>query len=181
MKPGDMLTLSTGGGTDYGCMIESVGVDCVTLRLCYEQPADCEPTVTVRLFQGMPKGDKLEDVVQKCTELGVREITPVLTRRSVSRPEGRAAEKKCARYRRIALEAAQQSGRGIVPDISEITDLKSALATDDSELKILFYEGGGDCLKNIVPPGIGSVSVYIGPEGGFDHSEVDMLINRRSC
>ncbi len=123
----------------------------------------------------MPKGDKLEDIIQKCTELGITEIQPVLTHRSVSRPDSKSAKKKQARYQKIALEAAQQSGRGIIPTIGEMTDLKTAVSQDNSRLKILFYEGGGAPLKEIINKNIETVSIYIGPEGGFEESEVNLI------
>lgn len=175
MRAGDALTLCCGNGKDYGCIIDSIDGKTVTLSVQSEAKSDSEPSVRVSLYQGVPKGDKFDDVVQKCTELGVSEITPVLTHRSVSRPDEKSAQKKRSRYRKIALEAAQQSGRGIVPAVNTMTDLKNALKNDDSELKILFYEGGGESLKSIVRPDIKSVSVYIGPEGGFEKSEAELI------
>lgn len=175
MKTGDMLTLSCGNGKDYGCIIDTIDGKSVTLSVCYEQANNCEPTVKVKLYQGVPKGDKLEDIIQKCTELGITEIQPVLTHRSVSRPDSKSAKKKQARYQKIALEAAQQSGRGIIPTIGEMTDLKTAVSKDNSQLKILFYEGGGSPLKEIINKNTQTVSIYIGPEGGFEESEVALI------
>lgn len=175
MKVGDMLTLSCGNGKDYGCIIDTIDSKSVTLSVCYEQANNCEPTVKVKLYQGVPKGDKLEDIIQKCTELGITEIQPVLTHRSVSRPDSKSAKKKQARYQKIALEAAQQSGRGIIPTIGEMTDLKTAVSKDNSQLKILFYEGGGSPLKEIINKNTQTVSIYIGPEGGFEESEVALI------
>ena len=175
MKVGDMLTLSCGNGKDYGCIIDTIDGKSVTLSVCYEQANNCEPTVKVKLYQGVPKGDKLEDIIQKCTELGITEIQPVLTHRSVSRPDSKSAKKKQARYQKIALEAAQQSGRGIIPAIGEMTDLKTAVSKDNSRLKILFYEGGGSPLKEIINKNTQTVSIYIGPEGGFEESEVALI------
>lgn len=175
MKVGDMLTLSCGNGKDYGCIIDTIDSKSVTLSVCYKQANNCEPTVKVKLYQGVPKGDKLEDIIQKCTELGISKIQPVLTHRSVSRPDSKSAKKKQARYQKIAVEAAQQSGRGIVPEICEMTDLKTAVTNDDSELKILFYEGGGAPLKEIINKNVKTVSIYIGPEGGFEENEVELI------
>lgn len=175
MRVGDMITLCAGNGTDYGCIIDEITSENVMLSVCYEQANNSEPNVKVHLYQGVPKGDKLEDIIQKCTELGISEITPVLTKRSISRPDEKAARKKQERYQKIALEAAQQSGRGIVPKINKMTDLKKASAQDESQLKILFYEGGGEPLKKIISSDTKSVSVYIGPEGGFEENEVDII------
>lgn len=174
MRRGDMLTLTCGDGQNYGCIIEDDSMP-VTLKVCYKQADNSEPNVRVTLFQGVPKGDKMEDIIQKCTELGITAVKPVLTHRSVSRPDEKSAKKKQARYSRIALEAAQQSGRGIVPEICGMESLSNAVKNDDSELKILFYEGGGEPLSRIIPKDVGSVSVYIGPEGGFEKEEVELI------
>lgn len=173
MRSGDMLTLTCGDGQNYGCIIEDDSMP-VTLKVCYkhgQQRAKCQGDA----FSGVPKGDKMEDIIQKCTELGITAVKPVLTHRSVSRPDEKSAKKSQARYSRIALEAAQQSGRGIVPEICGMETLSNAVKNDDSELKILFYEGGGEPLSRIIPKDVGSVSVYIGPEGGFEKEEVELI------
>lgn len=175
MKRGDMLTLSCGDGNDYGCIIDDTS-KLVQLTVCYSQPSESEADVRVHLYQGVPKGNKLDDIVRECTQLGVAEITPVLTARSVSRPDEKSAKAKNVRYNKISLEASQQSGRGIVPVVHNMISLEQAVAQDNSTLKILFYEGGGTPIKNIVKKGIDTVSVYIGAEGGFEASEVDMLV-----
>jgi 16S rRNA (uracil1498-N3)-methyltransferase len=118
--------------------------------VCYKQASDSEPSVKVSLYQGVPKGDKTEDIIQKCVELGVYEITPTLTKRSISRPDEKQAAKKQIRYNKISLEAAQQSGRGIVPQVNKMITLKEAIATCTADLKILFYEGGGEPIKKIL-------------------------------
>ncbi|MBQ9517142.1 MAG: 16S rRNA (uracil(1498)-N(3))-methyltransferase [Eubacterium sp.] len=175
MKAGDMLTVTDGSGSDYGCLIDAVTKDTVSLTVCYKQASDSEPTCKVTIYQGVPKGSKMEDIIQKCTELGVCRIVPTLTKRCVSRPDEKGAKRKNERYSKIALEAAQQSGRGIIPEISPQITLKQAVADDGSDLKILFYEGGGEPLKTLIDSDIKSVSVYIGPEGGFDPDEVELL------
>lgn len=177
MRLGDELMLSCGDGFDYSCVIDEITSDTVALNVCSRQPNHSEPTVNVSLYQGVPKGDKMEDIIQKCTELGICGITPTLTRRSVSRPDDKSAKKKNARYQKIALEAAQQSGRGIVPAINQMTTLENAVKNDTAELKIIFYEGGGESLKTAIPSEVSSVSIYIGPEGGFDEAEVELLKN----
>lgn len=176
MKKGDMLTLSCGDGSDYGCIISGVTGGLVTLDVCYKQANGSEPSVEVTLYQGVPKQTKLEDIVQKCTELGITKICPTLTHRSVSRPDEKQARKKAERYRKIALEAAQQSGRGIVPEISPMQCFEDAVKNDNAELKIIFYEGGGESLQKLITPDVKTISVYIGPEGGFEKSEVELAI-----
>ena len=169
MHTGDALTLSDGAGTDYTGEIESITGDTVMVRLKNRS----EPTLRVTLYPGMPKADKLELITQKAVELGVTKIVPVLTSRSVSRPDAKSVSKKQERLQRIALEAAKQSGRGIIPEIGKMTDLESALKTAPGK-KILFYEGGGEALGTLVSPDEAEVSVFIGPEGGFDAAEVQL-------
>ena len=152
MKKGDMITVCTGDGNDYGCMIDEITKDAVVLSVCYKQASESEPDIRVSLYQAVPKGDKLED-----------------------RPEEKQAEKKRQRYNKIALEAAQQSGRGIVPEVKKMTDLKTAVQECKADIKIVFYEGGGEPLGNIIKKGAKTAAVFIGPEGGFEKEEVAFL------
>lgn len=175
MKVGDMLMITDGTGRDYGCRIDEITKDTVHLEICYQQASNAEPNCAVTIYQGVPKAQKLEDIVQKCVELGVTKIVPTLTRRCVSRPDEKQALKKNQRYQKIALEAAQQSGRGIVPQVGNMLTLSQAISEDDAEVKIVFYEGGGKPLKSIIDSNVKSVSVYIGPEGGFDETEVEQI------
>lgn len=177
MRVGDMLSVADGNGNEYGCQIEEITSDSVCLNICYKQANQTEPTCKVSIYQGVPKSAKMEDIIQKCTELGVCEITPVLTKRCVSRPDEKSAGKKNQRYQKIALEAAQQSGRGIVPQINPMITLKQAIATDSAQVKIIFYEGGGESLKSLINSNTQSVSIYIGPEGGFEKDEVDAVVS----
>lgn len=177
MRVGDMLTVADGNGNDFGCQIEEITKDAVKLKVCYKQASDSEPNCRVTIYQGVPKGTKLEDIIQKCVELGVYSIVPTMTKRCVSRPDDKSAHKKNIRYQKIALEAAQQSGRGIVPQIKEMKTLRQAIAEDDAQVKIVFYEGGGEALASVIDEKTESVSVYIGPEGGFEPDEIEMLEN----
>ena len=175
MKVGDVICVTDGGGDDYGCQIEEITKDEVVLKVCYKQACESEPSCRVTIYQGVPKSSKMEDIIQKCVELGVCEIVPTLTKRCVSRPDDKAAGKKNQRYQKIALEAAQQSGRGIVPKIENMKTLCQAIAEDESDVKIVFYEGGGEKLADIVKLDTESVSVFIGPEGGFEQEEVEQI------
>ena len=175
MRVGDVICVTDGGGDDYGCQIEEITKDEVVLKVCYKQACESEPSCRVTIYQGVPKSSKMEDIIQKCVELGVCKIAPTLTKRCVSRPDDKAAGKKNQRYQKIALEAAQQSGRGIVPKIENMKTLSQAIAEDESDVKIVFYEGGGEKLADIVKPDTESVSVFIGPEGGFEQEEVEQI------
>ena len=175
MRVGDVICVTDGGGEDYGCQIEEITKDEVVLKVCYKQVCESEPSCKVTIYQGVPKSTKLEDIIQKCVELGVTEIVPTPTKRCVSRPDDKSAGKKNVRYQKIALEAAQQSGRGIVPKIENMKTLKQALAEDESEVKIVFFEGGGKKLTDIIDKNTKSVSIFIGPEGGFEEAEVEQI------
>ncbi len=175
MRVGDVICVTDGGGDDYGCQIEEITKDEVVLKVCYKQACESEPSCRVTIYQGVPKSSKMEDIIQKCVELGVCKIVPTLTKRCVSRPDDKAAGKKNQRYQKIALEAAQQSGRGIVPKIENMKTLRQAIAEDESDVKIVFYEGGGEKLADIVKLDTESVSVFIGPEGGFEQEEVEQI------
>lgn len=175
MRVGDVICVTDGGGDDYGCKIEEITKDEVVLKVCYKQACESEPSCRVTIYQGVPKSSKMEDIIQKCVELGVCKIVPTLTKRCVSRPDDKAAGKKNQRYQKIALEAAQQSGRGIVPKIENMKTLRQAIAEDESDVKIVFYEGGGEKLADIVKLDTESVSVFIGPEGGFEQEEVEQI------
>lgn len=171
MRAGDMVTVCNGSGTDYGCRIENT-IPPVTLQVCYQQASNSEPSLFVTLFQGLPKGDKMDDIIQKGVELGVSRIYPVLTARSVSRPDDKSAEKKRQRWQKIALEAAQQSGRGIVPQICPLCTFDAAVRLSDAKKKILFYEGGGAPLHTLLSAADTACDILIGPEGGFNEKEV---------
>lgn len=172
MRIGEALTVSDGSGYDYDGEIEEISGDVVTVRLLTQYKNQSEPTLRVTLYPGMPKGDKLELVVQKATEMGACGITPVLTDRSVSRPDAKSAAKKQDRLQRIALEAAKQSGRGAVPQVGTMTSFKEAVQNAKGT-KILFYEGGGLPLSKCLPTGETEASIFIGPEGGFAPEEVE--------
>ncbi|MBQ1986206.1 MAG: 16S rRNA (uracil(1498)-N(3))-methyltransferase [Clostridia bacterium] len=172
MRIGEALTVSDGSGYDYDGEIEEISGDVVTVRLLTQYKNKSEPTLRVTLYPGIPKGDKLELVVQKATEMGASEITPMLTDRSVSRPDAKSAAKKQDRLQRIALEAAKQSGRGTVPQVGTMTSFKEAVRNAKGT-KILFYEGGGLPLSKCLPADETEASIFIGPEGGFAPEEVE--------
>ena len=116
MRPGEALTLCDGKGTDFDGVLETVTDRQVTVRISASRPSQAEPTLAVTLYQGLPKGDKMDWIIQKAVELGVTAVVPVATRRSVARLEG-TADKKQERWQRIAAEAAGQCGRGMLPSV----------------------------------------------------------------
>ena len=174
MRPGEALTLCDGKGTDFEGVLETVTDRQVTVRITVSRPSQAEPTLAVTLYQGLPKGDKMDWIVQKAVELGVTAVVPVATRRSVARLEGKA-DKKQERWQRIAAEAAGQCGRGILPAVERPLSWNQALSRLSGEPALVFYEGGGRPLRELVTPSTRRLSVFVGPEGGFDPEEIDAI------
>lgn len=162
-------------GIEYECELVSVEKDSAKAVVLHSAKNENEPTVNVTLFQCVPKGDKLETVIQKAVELGVGEIVPVLSSRCVSRPDEKKAKKKNERYNKISLSASEQSGRGKVAIVREQISFACALdELSEFDCTILFYEGGGESLKSIVNKQK-NIAIFIGPEGGFSLEEVEQL------
>lgn len=175
MRVGDALSLADGTGLEYIASIADIGARELTLNVGEAQKCLAEPPYAVTVFQGLPKGDKLDVVVQKATELGAVSIVPTLMQRSVA--EARSFEKKLERLNRIALEAAKQSGRGVVPTVGMPVKLED-VEPSRFELALLPYEEEtGVSLKALLSATAmpKSIAVIIGPEGGFERAEVERL------
>lgn len=186
MKVGDELTVCDTKGRDYDCMIEEIGAGEVRLKVLSVAPSQSEPDVRVHLYQAMPKADKMETIIQKAVELGAASITPVMTRRCVSRPDAKSMDKKLVRYNRIALEAAKQCGRGVAPPVLPLLELPQALEQmQRTGCPILFYENATAPAKQVIAKARESgkeleIAVLIGAEGGFDEDEV-ALAREHGC
>lgn len=177
MKVGDKLTLCDGNGTDYQCEIQSFNGDIVTAALLFSEPNRTEPETKIRLYQSFPKGDKLESIVQKATELGITAVTPVESRRCILKFTDKNAEKKRLRLQKIAHEAAKQSGRGIVPQVHAPLSFPKAIEEAAAFGDILFfYELGGVPLSDVLPQTTNRISVFVGPEGGYSEEETQLAI-----
>jgi 16S rRNA (uracil1498-N3)-methyltransferase len=187
--PGDALELSDGSGMDYDVAIESIEKDNIFTKIVNKGPNKTEPPVNITLFQGIPKADKMEYIIQKCIELGVVRIVPVMTARTVVRFESaRDTASKTLRWKRIALEAAKQCDRGVVPLVEEPVRLEMALKLAEScDLRLLPYEEetDGSLRKHLQEykesnPGkscsFGNIALFIGPEGGFTTNEVQKAV-----
>ena len=173
MRVGEMLTVCA-YGRDYQCRIRSITPEEVHLDVVSSELCAAEPAVSLTLYQAVPKADKLELIIQKAVELGVNSITPVMTRRCVSRPDAKSMKKKLERYNRIALEAAKQSGRGIIPQVNPLLELDQALRQmQQSGCPILFYENATAPARQLLQSATGKIAILIGAEGGFDEDEVE--------
>jgi len=176
MKEGEELTLVSPDGTQHLCVVENLS-EYVEVREISSKPCEQEPTVKVTLYQGLTKGDKMDFIVQKAVELGVTEIVPTLTDRCISRPDEKSMKKKTERWQKIALGAAQQSRRGIIPQVKPMLTLKEAAQrAKEDEVSIVFYEGGGETIASLLKETPKTVSIFIGSEGGFEESEIEYLV-----
>lgn len=181
MKTGEKLTISDFHGTDFDCEIVSFEDNEVELQIIDKCNCESEPNVKVRIFQSVPKGDKLDMVIQKCTELGAFDFTPVLSSRCISRPDEKAAKKKCERWQKIAQEAAKQSGRGIIPQVNEVINFNTAIEQmAQCSLAMLCYECEDSysiksCIKENAEKLCdgATVAIFIGPEGGIAPDEAE--------
>lgn len=180
MKPGEELAVSNGAdGREYRCGIVSITEDAVTCELRFIREEGLELASKVFLFQGLPKGDKMELIIQKAVELGAYEIIPMETKRAVVKLDEKRARSKVNRWQAIAEAAAKQSKRGIIPQVHQVVSFREALSyAEHMAVRLIPYElaEGMDATKRVMEQ-LGrdkpeSVAVFIGPEGGFDEAEI---------
>ncbi len=177
MKPGEEILAGNGTDTDYLCRIEQIAPDQVTARIL-SRAESTELPAGLYLFQGLPKGDKMELIIQKAVELGVCRVIPVNTRRTVVKLDAKKEEARVRRWNAVAESAAKQSGRVLVPEVTPVMGFGEALAyAADLDVKMIPYENvrGMSSARQAVESvkrGM-SAGVLIGPEGGFEEAEVD--------
>ncbi|MBO5648302.1 MAG: 16S rRNA (uracil(1498)-N(3))-methyltransferase [Clostridia bacterium] len=186
MAVGDALTVCDMQKNEYRCTITDIKPDRVQLCVDSVTENSTELPIRVHLFQSLPKGDKMDYIVQKAVELGVTEITPVAGARCIVRLDESGAQKKVARWQKIAAEAAKQCGRGMIPTVNPPIPFKEAVAQSvRCTLPLFCYEGdGARSLKEILagcphpsdmPEEQRTAAVLIGPEGGYDTKEVQCV------
>ena len=175
MKQGENLTLCSPSGTVHNCVVEKVEGDFVGVRILSSEQSGAEPSVKVTLYQALPNGDKMEFIIQKAVEIGVTEIVPVISSRCVSRPDQKSLSKKILRWQKIAKQAAMQSGRGIVPKVKDAVPFEKGVENAKGE-KVIFYELGGESVRDILSDKPKEISIFIGSEGGFSGDEVDLVL-----
>ncbi len=168
MREGDEIKICDKEGTDYFCEIETIEKDSVSCKILDKETCPAEPGVKVTLYQCIPKSGKMDSIIQKAVELGVYEIVPVLSKRCVAKGE------KGDRWQKISYEAAKQCGRGIIPKVhSAVSFTEAAKSLSEKELALFPYEEATDGSLRNIPTEVKSVGIIIGPEGGFDKSEVE--------
>ena len=183
MKVGEELQISDGNNKKYLCAIESMTSEEVCLVIEEEQSADNELPSKIYLFQGLPKSDKMELIVQKAVELGAYEIVPVATKRAVVKLDEKKASKKVERWNSIAESGAKQSGRNRIPEVKQVCSFKEAIRyASELDVVLIPYElaEGMQETKTIISsiqPGQ-SIGIFIGPEGGFETEEVEFAMEQ---
>ena len=182
MKPGEEIAVSNGtDGREYRCGIESFTEDEVICSLRFMKEDGVELPSRIHLFQGLPKADKMELIVQKAVELGAYEVIPVAARRCVVRLDEKKASSRISRWQGIAEAAAKQSRRGIIPQVHPVMNMREAVAYAHAmEVKLIPYElaenmGHTKEILEAVKPGT-DIAVFIGPEGGFEQEEIELAM-----
>ena len=184
LEVGDWIVACDGNGTDYVSRIQSIYSDEVVASIEKVQPTGTELPVKITLFQGMPKKDKLELIIQKAVELGACEIVPVMTKRTVVKlSEEKKINKRLERWQSIAYAAAKQCDRGIIPTVHKPVSYEEALAmADQLDYNVIPYElqTGMEEARKIVDQACKqrSLGIFIGPEGGFEPEEVERAMTR---
>lgn len=179
MKTGEEIAVSNGvDGKEYRCEITEIGEDTIQCHLRFVKEDGVELPSKVYLFQGLPKADKMELIIQKAVELGVYEIIPVATKRAVVKLDEKKAKVKIARWQGISEAAAKQSKRRVVPKIKEVMTFHEAVSYAKAmDVKMIPYElaEGMQATKSLIDgllPGQ-EIAVFIGPEGGFEEGEIE--------
>ena len=179
MSVGDKICVINGqNNKEYYCEITAVGNDAVDTRICEIRESDQELSNEVVLFQGLPKSDKMELIIQKAVELGVHTIVPVSTDRTVVKLDAKKEANKRKRWMSISESAAKQSGRLRIPEVTPVVSYREALEmAKKMDVRLIPYELAEGMektreLMSSIQPGQ-SVAVFIGPEGGFESSEIE--------
>lgn len=180
LKIGEEIYVCDGQGKEYLCTVSDIASGQISAVIHSEKLSDAESGVKVSVYMAFSKGDKLEHVIQKATELGAFEIIAFPSARCVSRPEEKSLKRKLERWQKIATAAAEQSGRGLIPQVIALSSYTEALKrATQAELAILFYENErAKTLKMALSSGeYQTVSLLTGPEGGLEAKEVEQAVN----
>lgn len=179
LRQGEHVTVCDGQGTECSCTVSDVSPGRISLVVSDRQSSKTEPNVNVSIYMAFSKGDKFEHVIQKATELGAYEIICFPSARCVSKPDEKSLQKKLERWQKIAFSAAEQSGRGYVPQVIALESYKAALYRAAlADASILFYENEqARTLKMALQEkAYTSVSLLTGPEGGLEPAEVEQAV-----
>ena len=181
MKQGEQIGVRDGISRNYICELETMEPDQIRARILSEEADSSELPAKLYLFQGLPKSDKMELIIQKAVELGAYQIIPVATRRAVVKLDKKKEESRVKRWNAIAESAAKQSGRMMIPEVTGVMSLKEAFhyasGFDRNLIPYELAEGMEETRRVLaqIRPGM-QVGIFIGPEGGFDVEEVEQAV-----
>lgn len=171
LRRGDRLLVFDGSGMDFEAEVSGLQRDAVELRIGAGHAVDVESPLAVTLFQGISRGPRMDTVIQKATELGVARIQPLLASRSVVRLDEPGAQRKREHWQRVAVAAAEQSGRSRIPDVAEPGTLEMLVPAISGYATCLQLDPGGEPFAALGQP-VGPVALLVGPEGGLTEAEV---------
>jgi 16S rRNA (uracil1498-N3)-methyltransferase len=179
LKAGEQVLLCDGEGCEALCVVEEMDGKTLTVSVLSRRESTTEPAVRVSVYMAFPKADKLEHVIQKATELGAFEIVAFPSARCISKPDDKSLAKKLERWQKIAASAAEQSGRGRIPQVLTLPSYKAALErAAQCDKSLLFYENErATTLRMALVGKYRSVSLLTGPEGGLEESEVKQAMD----
>ena len=176
LKPGEEVLVCDGQGTECRCTVDSVSAGEVYLNVLERRVSAAEASVRVSVYMAFPKADKLEHVIQKATELGAYEIVAFPCARCISKPDEKSLKKKLERWQKIAASAAEQSGRGLIPEVIVLNSFTAALdRAAKADLPLMFYENEHATTLRMALESCSfqTVSLLTGPEGGLEEKEVE--------
>ena len=177
MRAGEELLAADGQGSEYRCILRELQDSEIRAEICRKLSGSAELPSRITLFQGLPKSDKMDFIIQKCVELGVFRIVPVTTKRTVVKLDAKKEESRRKRWTAVSESAAKQSGRGIIPEISGVQSFREAVEeAGELDVCLIPYEKAENMARTReilsgIPAGA-SIGVFIGSEGGFEEEEV---------
>lgn len=180
LKPGEQVLVCDGQGSECLCAVRQTGAEGITLDVLERRCSDTESRVRVSIYMAFPKADKLEHVIQKATELGAYEIVAFPSARCVSKPDDKSLKKKTERWQKIAASAAEQSGRGRIPQVVVLPSFAQALErAAQTDLSLIFYENERATTLHMAleDSAFATAALLTGPEGGLEEREVQAAMD----
>ena len=176
LRNGDALTVFDGSGGEFAARIEEFRKDSVVVSVEDHRPLDRESPLPLTLAQGISRGERMDWIIQKATELGASRIVPLFTKRSVVRLDEKQAERKLQHWRAIAVAACEQCGRNRIPDLAAPLDFFDVLPADSSGVTRLLLSPTGDLRIDDLQDVAKGITVLIGPEGGLEDVEQEAAV-----
>ena len=175
LAPGDVVTLFNGNGHDYSARLLTAAKRGAEAEITGRQPVPRESPLRITLVQGVARGEKMDLVLQKATELGVDAFTPVVTERTEVRLDAERAGKRMAHWRGVVAAACEQSGRAVLPRLSQPTALSAYAGDEQADIKLVLDPTGDVGLSSVAPGAGQSIALVVGPEGGLSEQDLATL------